>query len=163
MNGGGNISASPDAPQKWIQHSECEKGRSISSTARMRVRAAQSSEAFVFAGLAGSYLGGANAAVVSLDGDVASQHQARMAARSAQGMPAMRARRLDMLVNPAVLVARRTRPGGTRERCALGGGRAGGRRHRLPSGETLTLALDAASGSSRLGPVDGRMTRILVT
>src|SRR6187549_3767591 len=68
MNGGGNISASPDAPQKWVSIPEYEKTIDLEH-GRMRVRQ-RNHQNFVFAGLAG-YLGGTNAAVVFLDGDVA--------------------------------------------------------------------------------------------
>ena len=68
MNGGGNISASADAPQKWISVPEYEKIIDLEH-GRMRVRQ-RNHQNFVFAGVAG-YLGGANAATAYLDGDVA--------------------------------------------------------------------------------------------
>ena len=80
MNGGGNISASPDAPQKWISIPEYEKTIDLEH-GRMRVRQ-RNHQNFVFAGLAG-YLGGPNPAVVFLDGDVA-YNMGQMAARSGQ-------------------------------------------------------------------------------
>src|SRR5436190_1457059 len=68
MNGGGNISASPDAPQKWISIPDYEKTIDLEH-GRLRVRQ-RNHQNFVFAGLAG-YLGTPNAAVATLDGDVA--------------------------------------------------------------------------------------------
>src|SRR6185503_18935586 len=68
MNGGGNISASPDAPQKWVSIPEYDKTIDLEHR-RMRVRQ-RNHQNFVFAGLAG-YLGAANPAVALLDGDVA--------------------------------------------------------------------------------------------
>ena len=54
MNGGGNISSSPDAPQKWVSVPEYEKTIDLEH-GRMRVRQ-RNHQNFVFAGLAG-YLG----------------------------------------------------------------------------------------------------------
>ena len=68
QNGGGNISASPDAPQKWVRIPEYEKTVDLEH-GRMRVRQ-RNHQNFVFAGLAG-YLGAANPAVVFLDGAIA--------------------------------------------------------------------------------------------
>ncbi len=68
MNGGGNISASVEAPQKWISVPEYEKTIDLEH-GRMRVRQ-RNHQNFVFAGAAG-YLGGANAASAYLDGEVA--------------------------------------------------------------------------------------------
>src|SRR3954465_10980947 len=68
MNGGGNISASVNAPQKWISVPEYEKTLDLEH-GRMRVRQ-RNHQNFVFAGVPG-YLGGANAATAYLDGDVA--------------------------------------------------------------------------------------------
>src|SRR6476620_9704035 len=68
MNGGGNISASPDAPQKWVSVPEYEKTFDLEH-GRMRVRQ-RNHQNFVFAGVAG-YLGASTFAVTSLDGDLA--------------------------------------------------------------------------------------------
>src|SRR5678810_849655 len=57
MNGGGNISASPEAPQKWVSIPEYEKTIDLEHR-RMRVRQ-RNHQNFVFAS-AGGYLGGAN-------------------------------------------------------------------------------------------------------
>ena len=81
MNGGGNISASPDAPQKWISIPEYEKTIDLEH-GRMRVRQ-RNHQNFVFAGLAG-YLGGAEPGRRVSRRRRRLQHGARMAARSAQ-------------------------------------------------------------------------------
>ena len=141
MNGGGNISASPDAPQKWISIPEYEKTIDVEH-GRMRVPQ-RNHQNFVFAGVAG-YLGGANAAVVFLDGDVAYNvgPNGRMVRAGAQ---AVRARRLDMLNNPAVLVRAALDPaarvGAVRSEAGVQVADV-----TVPGGETVTLALDAASG-----------------
>src|SRR5436190_4938388 len=100
MNGGGNISASADAPQKWISVPEYEKTIDLEH-GRMRVRQ-RNHQNFVFAGVAG-YLGGPNAASAYLDGDVAynAAPNGRMVRANDQ---ASRARRLDMMTNPVALV-----------------------------------------------------------
>ncbi len=99
MNGGGNISASVDAPQKWISVPDYEKTIDLEH-GRMRVRQ-RNHQNFVFAGVAG-YLGGANAASAYLDGDVAyNGANGRMVRANDQ---AARARRIDMMNNPVALV-----------------------------------------------------------
>jgi hypothetical protein len=100
MNGGGNISASTDAPQKWISIPEYEKTIDLEH-GRVRVRQ-PNHQNFVFAGAAG-YLGGPNAAVTYLDGDVAfnAAPNGRWVRATEQ---AARARRVDMLTNPVALV-----------------------------------------------------------
>ena len=141
MNGGGNISASPDAPQKWISIPDYEKTIDLEH-GRLRVRQ-RNHQNFVFAGLAG-YLGAPNAAIAALDGDVAYNVTANGRAVRA-GQQAVRARRLDMLNNPVVLV-----------RAALDSSArvTNVRSERTlqvadittPTGETVALAIDARSG-----------------
>lgn len=141
MNGGGNISASPDAPQKWVSIPEYEKTIDLEH-GRMRVRQ-RNHQNFVFAGLAG-YLGAPNPGVALLDGDVAYNLAPNGRAARAGGQ-AVRARRFDMLNNPVVLV-----------RAALDAGArvANLRAERtlqlgdvtVATGETLTLAIDGTSG-----------------
>jgi len=99
MNGGGNISSSPDAPQKWIRVPEYEKTIDIGSR-RLRVRQRQHND-FVFASVDG-YLG-RNVAVQALDGEIAFNIGADGRATRA-GMAAVTARRIDMLAHPVVLV-----------------------------------------------------------
>jgi Metallo-beta-lactamase superfamily len=100
MNGGGNISASPEAPQKWISIPEYEKTIDLEHR-RMRVRQ-RNHQNFVFASAAG-YLGAANPNTVYLDGDIAyNVGQNGRAVRNTEA--AARARRLDMFNNPVVIV-----------------------------------------------------------
>ena len=141
MNGGGNISASPDAPQKWVSVPEYEKTIDVEHM-RMRVRQ-RNHQNFVFAGAAG-YLGAPNAAVAYLDGKVAfnAAQNNRMVRANDQ---AARARRIDMLNNPAVLVRAALDPasrvGNVRMQGALQLGDV-----TLATGESLTLAIDSVSG-----------------
>ena len=100
MNGGGNISASPDAPQKWVSIPEYEKTIDLEHR-RMRVRQ-RNHQNFVFASAAG-YLGAANPNTVYLDGQIA--YNIGQNGRAVRGTEAAaRARRLDMLNNPVVIV-----------------------------------------------------------
>jgi glyoxylase-like metal-dependent hydrolase (beta-lactamase superfamily II) len=137
MNGGGNISASVDAPQKWISVPDYEKTIDLEH-GRMRVRQ-RNHQNFVFAGVAG-YLGGANAASAYLDGDVAyNGANGRMVRANDQ---AARARRIDMMNNPVALVRTALdRPS------AVGNLRAESSWQladiTLATGELLTLAIDA--------------------
>ncbi len=99
MNGGGNISGSPDAPQKWIDVPEYEKIVDLEHR-RLRVRQRQRNH-FVFAAVDG-YLG-RNVTVAALDGDVAynvgADGQATRAATTA-----VAPRRIEMFSHPIVLV-----------------------------------------------------------
>ncbi|HVZ22194.1 MAG TPA: MBL fold metallo-hydrolase [Vicinamibacterales bacterium] len=141
MNGGGNISASPDAPQKWISVPEYEKTIDLEH-GRMRVRQ-RNHQNFVFAGI-GGYLGAPNAAVTYLDGDVAWNAGQNNRLVRANDQP-RRARRIDMFNNPVALVraALDTSP-------AVSNVRRDGARQaadlRFATGERMTLAVDAASG-----------------
>jgi len=141
MNGGGNISASPDAPQKWVSIPEYEKTIDLEH-GRMRVRQ-RNHQNFVFAGAAG-YLGAPGPAVNYLDGDVAFSAAAnnRLVRANEQ---AVRARRIDMLNNPVVLVRAALDPS-----TVLSNVRAQGVLQladiTLRTGEVLTLAMDSASG-----------------
>ena len=142
MNGGGNISASPDAPQKWVSIPEYEKTIDLEH-GRMRVRQ-RNHQNFVFAGLAG-YLGAAN------PGGGAARRRCRLQPRGQRPRGASRAtrpsraRRFDMLNNPVVLV-----------RAALDASArvTNVRAERtlqladitVATGETLTLAIDGTSG-----------------
>jgi hypothetical protein len=96
MNGGGNISASPDAPQKWVSIPEYEKTIDLEHR-RMRVRQ-RNHQNFVFASAAG-YLGAANPNTVYLDGEIA--YNVGQNGRAVRGTEAVaRSRRLDMFNNP---------------------------------------------------------------
>jgi len=141
MNGGGNISASPDAPQKWVSVPEYEKTIDLEH-GRMRVRQ-RNHQNFVFAGVAG-YLGAPNLAVTSLDGDIAwNAAQNNRSVRANE--PAAHARRIDMFNNPVALVraALDTAP-------AISNIRRDGSRQaadlKFATGETVTLATEATSG-----------------
>jgi hypothetical protein len=99
QNGGGNISTSPDAPQKWVNVPEYEKIIDLANR-RMRVRQRQHN-AFVFASVDG-YLG-RNFAIAALDGDIAyNVGPDGRATRAAAAAAA--ARRIDMLAHPISLV-----------------------------------------------------------
>jgi hypothetical protein len=141
MNGGGNISAAVNAPQKWISVPEYEKTLDLEHR-RMRVRQ-RNHQNFVFAGAAG-YLGGANAATAYLDGDVAYNGgpNGRLVRATDQ---AAGARRLDMMNNPVALVrAALDRP------AAVSNPRTESPWQvadiTLQTGEKLTLAITAGSG-----------------
>src|SRR5262245_39060721 len=99
QNGGGNISSSPDAPQKWINVPEYEKIIDLEHR-RMRIRQRQHNH-FVFASIDG-YLG-RNVTIAALDGDIAYNVGADgRATRAASTTVA--ARRIEMLAHPVVLV-----------------------------------------------------------
>jgi len=141
MNGGGNISASPDAPQKWVSIPEYEKTIDLEH-GRMRVRQ-RNHQNFVFAGVAG-YLGAPNPATAYLDGDVA--YNAGPDGRLVRaGDQALAARRADILNNPVALiraaltvstVVNRVRAEGAWQLAEIA----------LTTGDKVTLAIDAASG-----------------
>lgn len=99
QNGGGNISTSPDAPQKWINVPEYEKIIDLENK-RMRVRQRQHN-AFVFAGIDG-YLG-RTVSIAALDGDVAYNVGADGRATRAAAAAAA-ARRVEMLAHPVSMV-----------------------------------------------------------
>jgi hypothetical protein len=99
QNGGGNISSSPDAPQKWSNVPEYEKIIDIENR-RMRVRQRQHNH-FVFASVDG-YLG-RNVTVSALDGDIA--YNVGMDGRATRAADAAAAtRRVDMLAHPVTIV-----------------------------------------------------------
>jgi hypothetical protein len=99
QNGGGNISTSPDAPQKWVNVPEYEKIIDLTNM-RMRVRQRQHN-AFVFAGVDG-YLG-RTVSTAALDGDVAYNIGADGRATRASAAAAA-TRRVEMLTHPVALV-----------------------------------------------------------
>jgi glyoxylase-like metal-dependent hydrolase (beta-lactamase superfamily II) len=141
MNGGGNISASADAPQKWISVPDYEKTIDLEH-GRMRVRQ-RNHQNFVFAGVAG-YLGGPNAASAYLDGDVAynAAPNGRMVRANDQ---ASRARRIDMMTNPVALVRTALdRPAAVSKLRAESSWQLAD--ITLATGEMLTLAIDARTG-----------------
>jgi ribonuclease BN (tRNA processing enzyme) len=99
QNGGGNISSSPDAPQKWVNVPEYEKILDLEHR-RMRVRQRQHNH-FVFASVDG-YLG-RTVTVAALDGDIAYNVGADGRATRAASA-AVVARRIEMLAHPVALV-----------------------------------------------------------
>ena len=99
QNGGGNISTSPTAPQKWIDIPEYEKIIDLEHW-RMRVRQRQRNH-FVFASVDG-YLG-RNIATAALDGDIAYNIGADGRATRASNATAA-ARRIELLTHPVALI-----------------------------------------------------------
>ncbi len=98
QNGGGNITSSIDAPQKWISVSEYVRTIDLEHL-RTRVRQRQANE-FVFA--AAQNMKGV-VSTQSLDGDVAFNLNAAGAATRAAAAAA-RARRMELFAHPVVLV-----------------------------------------------------------
>lgn len=139
QNGGGNITASPDAPQKWIDVNDY--AMTVDLTAgRMRVRQRQAAD-FVFATL-GRMRG--TLSTQGLDGEVAYTIDAQGRAARASAAAA-RARRMEMHAHPIVAVRAALDP-----KSRVTNRRATGSLHLvdviLPQGDTLTLAVDASSG-----------------
>jgi glyoxylase-like metal-dependent hydrolase (beta-lactamase superfamily II) len=138
QNGGGNITSSPDAPQKWIDLRDYVRVVDLEH-GRMRVRQRQLN-AFVFA--AAQNMRGV-VTQQGLDGDLAFNINANGAATRATAAAA-RARRMDMLADPVVIV--RTALGA---KAKLGNVRAAGPLRlvdvTVPEGDTLTLAIDSAT------------------
>jgi hypothetical protein len=139
QNGGGNISSSPDAPQKWIDVPEYEKILDLEHW-RMRVRQRQHNH-FVFASVDG-YLG-RTVTVAALDGDIAYNVSVDGRATRAASAAAA-ARRIEMLSHPVAsvraILAERARAGNLRSEGGLD----------LvdivtAEGDRMTLALDRAS------------------
>jgi glyoxylase-like metal-dependent hydrolase (beta-lactamase superfamily II) len=139
QNGGGNITASPDAPQKWIDVNDYAMAVDLTA-GRMRVRQRQTAD-FVFATL--DRMRG-TLSTQGLDGDVAYtvDAQGRVARASAA---AARARRMEMHAHPIVAVRAALDP-----KSRVTNRRAAGALHLvdvvLPQRDTFTLAVDAASG-----------------
>ena len=157
MNGGGNISASPDAPQKWVSVPEYEKAIDLEH-GRMRVRQ-RNHQNFVFAGVAG-YLGAANPGVTYLDGDIAWNAAANNRFVRANEQAA-HARRIDIFNNPVALVraALDTTPAVTNIR------RDGTRQLadvKFATGDAVTLALTHPPACRR-GCAGRRTTKTLAT
>src|SRR5262245_58900848 len=98
QNGGGNITSSIDAPQKWTSVSDYVRTIDLEHM-RTRVRQRQANE-FVFA--AAQNMKGI-VSTQSLDGDVAFNVNATGAATRAPAAAA-RARRMELLAHPVVIV-----------------------------------------------------------
>jgi len=138
QNGGGNITSSPDAPQKWIDLRDYVRVVDLEN-GRMRVRQRQLN-AFVFA--AAQNMKGV-VTQQGLDGDLAFNINANGAAIRATAAAA-RARRMDMLADPVVIV--RTALGANAK---LGNVRGSGPLRlvdvTVPEGDTVTLAVDSTT------------------
>jgi glyoxylase-like metal-dependent hydrolase (beta-lactamase superfamily II) len=138
QNGGGNITASPDAPQKWINIQEYSRVIQLDPI-RTRVRQRQAND-FVFA--AAANMRGV-VSVQALDGDLAFNLNAQGNATRA-GAAAVRTRRLEALAHPVALV-RTALAASTR----VGARRTSGNLQlvevTIPAGDTLTLAVDSVT------------------
>ena len=139
QNGGGNVTSSPDAPQKWQNLNGYSRTVDLAN-GRMRVRQRQSGD-FVFATLRN--MRGA-LSVQGLDGDVAFNVNADGVATRASAAVA-RTRRMEMHAHPIVAVRAALDP-----KSRVGNRRAAGGLRlvdvTLAQGDTFTLAVDAASG-----------------
>jgi glyoxylase-like metal-dependent hydrolase (beta-lactamase superfamily II) len=139
QNGGGNISTSLDAPQKWVNVPEYEKIIDLEHR-RMRVRQRQHNQ-FVFASVDG-YLG-RTVTIAALDGDVA--YNVGMDGRATRAAAAATvARRVEMLSHPVALVRaildQRARVSGLRSEGGLDVVDVV-----TTEGDKMTLAVDRAS------------------
>jgi glyoxylase-like metal-dependent hydrolase (beta-lactamase superfamily II) len=135
QNGGGNITSSPDAPQKWIDINNYVR---IVNLERWQARVTQTQvNDFVFA--AARNMRGVTSAQ-ALDGDVAFNLGADGSATRAPGAAA-RARRMEMLAHPVAIVRAALDP-----KAMLGNRRTAGGAElldvRVPQGDTMTLAVD---------------------
>jgi hypothetical protein len=135
QNGGGNITSSPDAPQKWIDVTDYSRVIELDPM-RTRVRQRQA-YGFVFA--AAQNMKGV-VSTQALDGDVAFNVGATGNATRASSTVA-RTRRMELLANPVVIVRTALDPATT-----VTNRRAEGALDlvdvTVPSGDTLTLAVD---------------------
>ena len=153
QNGGGNITSSPDAPQKWITVNGYSRVVDLANM-RTRVRQRQAND-FVFAAAANMR------GVVStqaLDGDIAYNVNAAGAATRAPAAAA-RARRMELLAHPIVAVRAALDPKAklANRRTGLGLAQVD---VTVPSGDMFTLAIDVETSLPRfvswVGP-DGNL------
>jgi hypothetical protein len=135
QDGGGNLSPSPDAPQKWININGSKRTIDVAN-GRMRLEQRQYQD-FVFAAVANMLGVRVNQ---GLDGDVAFNIAGNGQAQRANDAAA-RQRRIEMLDNPAVLIRTaldaksklaRLRKDGARQVVDL----------TTPAGDQVTLAID---------------------
>jgi hypothetical protein len=136
QNGGGNITSSPDAPQKWIDVNNYVK---IVNLERWQARVTQTQvNDFVFA--AARNMRGVTS-TQALDGEIAFNLSADGSATRVPG-PAARARRMEMLAHPVAIVRAALDP-----KAMLSNRRTSGSSElldvRVPQGDTMTLAVDA--------------------
>ena len=101
QNGGGNITSSPDAPQKWIIVNDHRRELDLRN-GRMLVRQKQAND-FVFAGAQGMR---GNVSQQGVEGDVAFNVAGTGETATITRAPAAaaRARRMEMLAHPLTLV-----------------------------------------------------------
>ena len=138
QNGGGNITSSIDAPQKWITVNDSVRVTDLEHW-RSRVRQRQNND-FVFAGLAGMK---GTVSTQAVDGDVAYNIGATGTATRAPAAAA-RARRMDMLAHPIAFVRMALDP-----KAAVANRRTSGSLELVdlttPFGDALTLAVHTSS------------------
>jgi glyoxylase-like metal-dependent hydrolase (beta-lactamase superfamily II) len=139
QNGGGNIAASIDAPQKWVNINGFQRTIDLEH-GRMRIRQRLVQD-FVFA-----YARNMTGAIRNnqvLDGDIAFNVGADGRATRA-GDAAVRSRRIEMLAHPVAIVRAALDPA-----TKVSNLRRTGAQHLVDlttaSGDTLTLAVDAAT------------------
>jgi glyoxylase-like metal-dependent hydrolase (beta-lactamase superfamily II) len=139
QNGGGNVTSSPDAPQKWQNLNGYTRIVDLTN-GRMRVRQRQSGD-FVFATLRN--MRGA-VSVQALDGDVAFNVNADGIATRASAAAA-RTRRMEMHAHPIVAVRAALDP-----KSRVANRRIDGGLQlvdvTIPAGDTFTLAVDGRTG-----------------
>jgi glyoxylase-like metal-dependent hydrolase (beta-lactamase superfamily II) len=135
QNGGGNITSSPDAPQKWMDVNNYVR---VVNLERWQTRVTQTQvNDFVFA--AARNMRGVTS-TQALDGDVAFNLGADGSATRAPSATA-RARRMEMLAHPLAIVRAALDP-----KAVLGNRRTSAGTElldvRIPQGDTMTLAID---------------------
>ena len=135
---GGNITGSPDAPQKWLDVNDHVRVVDLQGW-RMRVRQQQVND-FVFA--AARNMRGV-VSVQGLDGDIAYNVNADGTAMRAPAATA-RARRMEMFAHPITIVRRALDPQ-TRVRRVSSNSAAGGQ----PAGSPLLLEVEVSPGDAR--------------
>jgi len=135
QNGGGNVTSSPDAPQKWINVNEYSRVIQLEPL-RTRVRQRQVND-FVFAAVSGMR---GTTSTQALDGDIAFNIGANGNAGRA-GAAAVRTRRMEALAHPVAIVRTALRPSSR-----LSNRRSEGTRDlvdiTIAEGDTLTLAVE---------------------
>ena len=138
QNGGGNITSSPDAPQKWMDVNNYVRIVDLQNW-RTRVTQTQVND-FVFA--AARNMRGVTS-TQGLDGDVAYNIGPDLGAGRVAAA-AVRARRMEMLAHPVAIVRAALDP-----KARLGNARTSGSVQvidmTVPQGDTLTLAVDTST------------------
>jgi hypothetical protein len=139
QDGGGNVTSSPDAPQKWANIRDSKRTIDLASS-RMRLEQRQYQD-FVFAYAAN--MTGAQRANQILDGNIAFNVSSNGQAQRVNDAAA-RQRRIDMLDNPVVLI--RT---ALDAKSKLANLRQDGGRQVIdlttPAGDAIIFAMDAAT------------------